>query len=451
MDSSETILLLNLAKSEKKLVRHLVAPFEIVIEELTIRSLRRFVRNHPDKKIALVVYKVSLKYPRQDRLVLRLRKLIGPLAPVLVLVPEEKSKEIKKYIHNGADDFIQLPLNQDRFSISFLILLEMGRIIAEQQHRRPPKHDLSGQQEPSPLNRIIHLIQEGIHYFTPRSLIQRRGSEYIFDRWEQLKKLGTGGFGTVWLVKEIGTEKLAVAKIPFTHEMNIRTLRAAAILKRLVHHPNIVHLIEIVKDGGKLILIQEYINGPTLQELLKAPIPPRNRESFFLQLVSVVSHAHRHKILHRDIKPENILITKSGQLKLLDFGIARDLSWQSPGSSSEGTVNYMPPEQFAGKGCLASDVWALGVILYIFAVNKMPYWQHNEQYPMDIETKIQSQAPSNVNPAIDPQLEKVILTCLETDLNKRYQNGTELENDLRRRFQDFGSGSVLPDFPSPEN
>lgn len=445
MISSETILICNLSESESKLVQQLVGSFEIEIVPLTIRSMRQFVRNNPDKKICLVLYKISLNYPKQERIISLIRDFIGPLAPILVIVPIERRNEIRKYVHNGADDFIELPLNKDRFSISVLTLLEMGQVIAEQQDIVKERSDSPGS-EKNTWHRFTNYFQEGLHYFAPKSLIPRRRSEYIFDRWEQIKRLGIGGFGVVWLVKEIGTGRLAVAKTPHSPEMNIRVLRSAAILKRLVHHPNIVHLIEIVKDKGKLILIQEYVDGPTLQELLKKPITPLDREAYFLQLVSVISYAHKHKILHRDIKPENILISKSGQLKLLDFGIARDLSWQSPGSSSEGTVNFMPPEQFAGKGCLASDVWAMGVILYIFGVNDMPYIQQNEQYPMDIETTVQSRAPSKVNPDISPELERIILKCLEIDLKKRYKNGSELDDDIRLNLPDFGKGVVLQHF-----
>jgi len=157
-----------------------------------------------------------------------------------------------------------------------------------------------------------------------------------------------------------------------------------------------------------------------------------------------VSYAHKHKILHRDIKPENIIITKTGLVKLLDFGIARDLSWQTAEGSSAGTVNFMPPEQFEGKSCIASDVWAIGVILYIFATNAVPYFQLNDHYPMDIDTTVESRAPRLINPALDVGLERIIMRCLQKDLDKRYANATELENDLRETFPKFGRGELLP-------
>jgi serine/threonine protein kinase len=226
--------------------------------------------------------------------------------------------------------------------------------------------------------------------------------------------------------------------------MNIGVLRSAAILKRLVHHPNVVQLIEVVKDSGRFVLIQEYVQGPTLQELLKSGISSLDKESILLQLLSVVAYAHKHKILHRDIKPENIMITKGGRIKLLDFGIARDLTWQGVDSSTAGTVNFMPPEQFAGKSCLASDVWAIGVIFYIFATNAVPYFQLNDDYPQDVETSLECPLPTTINPKLDAEVERIIMRCLEKDPERRYGTAIELANDVRETLPHFGRGELLP-------
>ena len=337
-----------------------------------------------------------------------------------------------------------MPLNENRFSISFLILLEMGQAVTRPPTAEPVKTKDETRGNGDFLNRLVGYFQEGLNYFAPKSLIKKAKTERISDKWMQVKRLGVGGFGVVWLVREIGTGRLAVAKTPHSPEMNISVLRSAAILKRLVHHPNIVHLLEVVKDSGKFILIQEYVEGPTLQQLLEQNISPLDKETYFLQLVSVVSYAHKHKILHRDIKPENIIINKKGQLKLLDFGIARNLSWQTPDKSSAGTVNFMPPEQFEGQSCLASDVWALGVILYIFATNAVPYFQQNDQYPQDIDISVESRAPRTINPKLDINLERIIIRCLQKDLELRYQDATELLEDLRTSLPLFGRGELLP-------
>ncbi len=443
---SETILLFGLTAAETTLVKRLTSSFELETVPLTIGTVRKFVQDFPEKKICLVIFHVDTKHRRQDRVIRLIRDFVGPLIPFLILVPSNKLGNIKKLLNAGADDFMELPLNENRFSISFLILLEMGQAVT----RPPPasaeasatKDAQTGSKEI--FNRLVEYFQEGLSYFAPKSLIERRPTENISNKWQPIRKLGAGGFGFVWLVKKIGSNRVAVAKTPYSSEMNIRVLRSAAILKRLVHHPNIVHLLEVVKDEGRFILIQEYVEGPTVQHLLNQGISPLDREDYFLQLLSVVSYAHKHKIMHRDIKPENMLVNKSGQVKLLDFGIARDLSWQSPGSSSAGTVNFMPPEQFAGRSCIASDVWALGVILYIFATNAVPYFQQNDKYPQDIDMTVASRAPRKINPQLDVELDRIIMRCLQTDLDRRYQNATELLEDLRTTVPQFGRGEVLP-------
>ena len=442
--ASETILLFGLSETETTLIKRLISSFEIEPVGLTISTVRQFITDFPEKKICLIVYRLDTNRPRQDRTIRLIRDFIGPLVPFLLLTPKISFKEIKKLLASGADDYMELPLNENRFSISFLILLELGQAMAHPHQKENVPEKKPSINSGETWLRTLTSFQKELNYFTPRSLLQQQRPVKIFDKWKQIRRLGLGGFGVVWLVEEIGTGRLAVAKTPHSPHMNIRVLRSAAILKRLVHHPNIVHLIEIIKDNGKFILIQEYVKGATLQQQLEKGITALDKEHYFLQLLSVITYAHKHKILHRDIKPENIMIAESGRLKLLDFGIARDLSWQPPGGSSEGTVNFMPPEQFAGQSCLASDVWAIGVILYIFTTNAVPYMQQNDQYPQNIETSVASRAPRKINPDIDIDLERIIMRCLQKDLNVRYKDSGELQNDLVTTFPLFGRGTILP-------
>ncbi|TKB25104.1 serine/threonine protein kinase [Desulfopila sp. IMCC35006] len=442
---SETILLFGLSDAETTLVKRLVSSFEIDIVPLTIGTVRNFIHKFPEKKICLVVFRVDTQPQRQDRVIGLIRDFVGPFTPFLLLIPPQRKGDIRKYLNAGADDFMDLPLNEERFSIGFLILLEMGQAVVQRSAAESLPQTNASRYKRDIVNRLVDFFREGLSYFAPKSLLIKARTDSISDKWLQVRKLGSGGFGDAWLVQEIGTGRLAVAKTPHSAEMNIRVLRSAAILKRLVHHPNIVHLLEIVKDNGKFILIQEYVEGPTLQQLLQQPIAPLDKAAWFLQLVSVISYAHKHKIMHRDIKPENIIINKSGQVKLLDFGIARDLSWQPPDKSSAGTVNFMPPEQFEGRSCLASDVWALGVILYIFATNTVPYFQGNDQYPLDIDTTVESRAPRIINPQLDINLERIIMHCLQKDLEKRYRSATELQEDLQSSLPQFGRGGLFPE------
>jgi len=138
------------------------------------------------------------------------------------------------------------------------------------------------------------------------------------------------------------------------------------------------------------------------------------------------------------------MVRSDGRLKLLDFGSAKEVTWKEPGAPPQGTLNFMPPEQLSGKACLASDVWALGVILYLFTVNRLPLNQDNSFYPMDVEMEMSVVAPRRIRPEVPVQLEQVIMTCLEKDLGKRYKNAVVLREDLIKKLPNFGNGAVIP-------
>ena len=441
---SESILLFGLSTEERNLVKGLIASFEIELVDLHIATIENFSTEFPAKKICLVVYHVDENQKKTNYIIRVIRNIVGNQVPFLILVPQKKLSKINKYLKAGADDYIETPLKTSRFSLGFLILLELGQAIARLPKTEHPQDEAKTGDDRHYWNRIVNYFQAGLSYFTPKTLIPKARSDNIFDKWKKVKKLGKGGFGVVWLVREIDTGRIAVAKTPHSSSMNVRVLRSAAIFKRLVHHPNIVRLIELVREEGKFVLIQEYIEGPTLQRLLNFGLSPLKKEDYYLQLLSAVSYAHKHKILHRDIKPENIIINREGQLKLLDFGIAQDLSWQTPGRSSEGTLNFMPPEQLEGNSCIASDVWALGVILYILAVNAVPYIQQNEHSLTNVETSFEIKSPREINQNIDINLDRIVMQCLQKDLQRRYQDATELLDDLQTTFPRFGKGEILP-------
>ncbi|MBW1634662.1 MAG: serine/threonine protein kinase [Deltaproteobacteria bacterium] len=443
--AGETILLLGLSASETRLITRLVSSFTVDAESITVNELENFKNSSPNKKVCLIVFQVDEDSGQQQREISRIRQVLGDFIPLLILIPPKNIPEIKKYLKAGGDDYITLPLNENHFSVTFLILLEIGQAMAQLPQEKTSK---SGGYI---WNRMVNYFQAEESYFSPRSLTGKSENNHILHKWKRVRRIGLGGFGVVWLVEEIATGRLAVSKAPHSAQMNIRVLRSAAILKRLIHHPNIAQLIEVLKQDGKFILIQEYVDGFTLQELLKTGITPQDKEKYFLQLLSAVAYSHSHKILHRDIKPENIMITRTGQLKLLDFGIAKDLSWLPPGKSSEGTLDFMSPEQYDGKSCLASDVWSLGVILYIFATNSAPYHQYGDMYPVDIETVLKQRAPRRIKPDISPELDRIIMTCLTKDLDRRYEDGNELQQDLLSTLPLFGSGALLTDFNTPKS
>jgi len=150
--------------------------------------------------------------------------------------------------------------------------------------------------------------------------------------------------------------------------------------------------------------------------------------------------------MHRDIKPENIILTPSGRIKLLDFGTAKDLTRRSVSNTVIGSRPYMAPEQILGKSRLASDVWALGVILYALATECLPFFDENEKQLMDMILEVEPERPSQLEPDLPEDLERIILRCLEKDLAKRYPDAMALHEHLTGVLPGFGSGGVLPPY-----
>jgi hypothetical protein len=443
----QNVLLIGLQPKETELIRKLLSTFELPALPLAPEALEESASLFSEKEICLAVFHIDKKRKGQEREVRHLAEMLLRPVPILLLVPPERSANVREYIQAGADDFSLLPLDADSFAIRFYILLEWGQALLQTPKPVYP-WDEHGQQSTKNLwRRLVGRLQEGIGFFSPAVLTNDENGGKIFHKWRKIKKIGSGGFGDVWLVEEAGKGRLAVAKVPHRREMNIRLLRSAAILKRLIHHPNIAGLLEVVKEHGKFILIQEYVDGQTLQQLLERGIGATDKEMLFLQLLAATAYAHQHRIMHRDIKPENILVTGEGRLKLLDFGIARDLSWQQPDTVSEGSLDYMPPEQLRGQSSLASDVWALGVILYIFATGQAPYIRDNSPHPMDVAIDTDIPSPRFVDPRVSPELDRLIMHCLQKDPVHRYTDAIEMQNDLLRSLPTFGQGRIIPGAP----
>ena len=457
---SETLLMVDLTKAEEMLIKRLIRSFEVKAKSLKKKRFQDYTRRFHKKDICLIIVHVYQDRTRNIKKIRQIKKLITIPVPLLVLVENNLSSDIHRYVNAGADDYIVMPLNEDSFAMRFYVLLECGQAILQsgevnQQNQKTPnitmekkvKNDLF-RKKSNHWNLILGYLQEGLSFFSPKSQFTKRIGTPIFNKWELVRKLATGGDGTIWLVRELGKDREAVAKIPHSQEMNINSLRAAAVLKRLVYHPNIVHLIEVVKEDEKFILIQEYVEGVTLTKLLASHISSRQKEAVFLQLLSVIAYSHSHKIMHRDIKPDNIMVKPDGRLKLLDFGSAKEIAWRDQNSCSCGTLNFMPQEQMEGKACLASDVWALGVTLYLLTLNRLPLYQDNSWYPMDIEIKMVILPPHKIRSDIPFKLEQIIMKCLEQDPEKRYKNASELQDDLLEKLPDFGNGRIIPDLDS---
>jgi len=440
----DRVLLVSLGAEEREHISHLLASFDIEVMTIDVRDPEKALSLNDPEPICLVVYQIDPKRERPDQDILRIRRRFPQPIPFLLLVPPPSAPAIRNLIKAGADDYWVLPLDETAFPVRFYVLLECGQAVA---HIPPDPRfptDTGAGTEPGLWRRLIDRFKDGLNFFSSSQLIQGDTQCLIMNRWSRVRFLGHGGSGGVWLIRDREKGHLAVAKIPHSPNLNLQALRCAAILKRLSRHPNIAQLIEVVRDNGRIILIQEYVPGQTLQQRLSGGISAREREAIYLSLLAVVGFAHQHKIMHRDIKPENIIITDAGTLKLLDFGIAKDMSRRRITDTVVGSYPFMAPEQILGGGGIPMDVWALGVTLYILATDSLPFFHENEKYLIDAILETIPLRPKELAPGLPDGLEAIILKCLEKKPENRYADARELRSALLQAFPNFGNGDVLP-------
>ncbi|MFP3866818.1 MAG: protein kinase domain-containing protein [Desulfobacteraceae bacterium] len=277
--------------------------------------------------------------------------------------------------------------------------------------------------------------------FADNLLSLLKPTDLLGGHYKKLKKLGQGSFGEVWLVRD--TEALEekhyyVAKIPFSKSYNKKFHQEGEIIRKLAPHPGVVRQIDYLEEHGRLILIQEYVKGPTLQDLLVEVLPEALKERIIVQLIDIVAHAHQHQVIHRDIKPNNIIVTPEGTVKLLDYGAAKELKDRDVSATMIGSRPFMAPEQIMGQSEKRSDIWAIGVIMYLLYTEMLPFYDELEKTLIDLILYQEPVAPREENPEIPEEMEAIILKCLAKRVEDRYPDARSLKEDLLRHFPDFG-------------
>jgi len=266
-------------------------------------------------------------------------------------------------------------------------------------------------------------------------------------RYAVLKKLGEGGKGVVYKVRDTVLNRVVAIKMlksaVLSEEAYSRFMREAQAIAKL-NHPNIVSIYDIGKDDEKQFFVFEFVDGMSLRELMgtypegKCDIQTVLRTG--IDVCSALQYAHSQSVLHRDVKPENILITQEGTAKLMDFGLAKMLG--EPSITQDGiivgTVAYVAPEIALGKGADArSDLYSFGAVLYEMVTGKPPFpgedpvkiiFSHIHDYPV---------SPSRLNPKVPPALAECIMKLLEKEPGKRYQSTADLLKVLRDVAEEF--------------
>ena len=274
--------------------------------------------------------------------------------------------------------------------------------------------------------------------------------EQIISQYKILKKLGEGGMGVVFRAMDLSLEREVALKFlprryntnPAMKERFKREARAAAALD----HPNICGVFEVGEtDEGRLFIAMPFYKGKTLKEkIFDKSITVSDAVEYAIQTAEGLAHAHQAGIIHRDIKPENIMITDDGQLKILDFGVAKiaDADVTQKGTLL-GTISYMSPEQAAGETVDArSDLWSLGLVLYEMITGRQPF-NHDEISTMISTILLREPVPvSEIAENVPPELEKIISKALRKIKDERYPNAGEFAADLQN-LKYFISGIVV--------
>ena len=274
-----------------------------------------------------------------------------------------------------------------------------------------------------------------------------------------IKKLGAGGMGEVYLAEDTSLNRKVAIKLVSTHsgaDENarrglIREARAAAS----IDHPNICTIHEVGEDQGRAFIVMQFVEGKTLADrLARRPIDLQESLNIATQIADALVAAHSKAIIHRDLKPQNIMLTERGQVKVLDFGLAKTVASRSILESQAqtqsmltetglmiGTVPYMSPEQVKGESLDArSDIFSLGTVLYEMFSGHHPF---ATKTPAETISAI---LVSNVKPlSIDTnsgiqQLDRIVRKCLEKDREKRYQDVVAVADDLEAARRDFENG-----------
>jgi predicted Ser/Thr protein kinase len=275
-----------------------------------------------------------------------------------------------------------------------------------------------------------------------------KGKYKIYD------EVGAGGFATVYLGRNMDTNEIVAIKVlgeQFTREPRyVERFRREAGLAERLRHPNIVRILDHGVESGMNFLVMEFVEGLTLDKMIarRGGMPVDEVLSYVEQTCAGLQAAYEAGVVHRDIKPANLMITPSGTVKIMDFGIARmeTMSGLTQSGIFMGTPRYISPEMATGAGAdIRSDLYALGLLTYEMLTGKAPFDADNPWAVLRQQIEVQPEPLHEIRPDVPPWLEAIIMRAIAKDPDKRFQTPAGMQAALKTRSAvSGGAGAVAP-------
>lgn len=281
----------------------------------------------------------------------------------------------------------------------------------------------------------------------------------VGHRYRVLDVIGSGGMAQVYRAVNLASRKVVAIKVlkdEFRNDAEfLRRFEREARAVLHLSHENIVRAFDVGETDGLPYIVLEYIDGRTLKEILdeNGPMPPRIAVALVVQVLDALGAAHNAGIIHRDVKPQNVIVMQSGKVKLMDFGIAREVDANTvtfTGSTVLGSVHYLSPEQAKGQPVTeGSDLYSAGIMLYEMLTGHVPFEGDNSVAIALKHISDMPKPPADLNPKIPPALNDVVMRALNKDLNRRYQSANEMSAHLRRSLKE-PTGDFARFAPTPK-